>query len=394
MDVFQKIKSVPELNFLLLCACSEPNNIRQDRINKAADLSLNWDLIYELSLQHRMFPLIYKNIKGIIPDCAPGNIVNRFRNIYFENATKNLYFFAFLIKIIDLLKGNDIYLVPFKGPILAHDLYRELGLRQFSDLDILVSKKDAVKAWGILINYGFEPELNLNENQKRKYIESEDHIALSKRKICIELHWEISGIYISRPLILEEVSKRLEKIIIDNREFANLSPEHLLVYLCIHGSKHGWENLEPVCCVAELLKTKKNIDWGAIEEIVSKWQCKKMLELGLYLSWELLNAPVPDNILSKIKEDDIVASLGKEVALCMFKAIVNSNIRDTTGRFASFHIRIRDSFWDKMRYAFRLVFRPTDKEWLYYPVPASLSCLHYFLRPFRLLTAGLKGKNA
>ena len=392
MDVLQEIKHIPELNFILLCACIEPDHERCSRIKNAADSNLDWDLIYEVSLHHRVFPLLYKNIKDILPNSLPDGIVQKFKNIYVKNATKNLYFSVFLIKVISFLQAHDIFVLPFKGPVLAQDIYTNIELRQFSDLDILVSKKDAVNAWNIFIKDGFQPELDLNNNQKQKYVKSEDHIAFSKGSICVELHWEMSGIYLARPLILEHVSQELGKILFVDREISNLCSEYLLVYLCVHGAKHGWENIEQVCCVAGIIK--KNLDWNLIETLALKWKCQKILKLGLYLSWKLLDTSLPDNVLDNIKKDETISGLAQEVVAVMFENITNSKVRDTTDRFSSFHIRIRDSFIDKLRYFFRLVFRPTDKEWLYFPVPGYLSFFHYFLRPCRLVLARLRKQNA
>ena len=77
----------------------------------------------------------------------------------------------------------------------------------------------------------------------------------------------MSGIYLFKPLMLEHIEKQLNTVMISKRAVPNLSSEDLLLYLCIHGAKHGWEYLELVCCVSELLKTKKNINWNLIEQL-------------------------------------------------------------------------------------------------------------------------------
>lgn len=392
MDILQEIKHIPELNFILLCACTEPDPERCNRIKSAADLTLDWDLIYETSLHHRVFPLLYENIKKILPDSLPDRIAQKFKNIYVKNATKNLYFSVFLIKVISFLQAHDIFAVPFKGPVLAQDIYSNLELRQFSDLDILVSKKDAVNAWNILIQDGFKPELDLTNNQKQKYVKSEDNISFSKGTVCVELHWEMSGLYLARPLTLEHVSQELDKILFVDKEISNLCSEHLLVYLCVHGAKHGWGNIEQVCCVAGIIK--KNLDWNLIETLALEWKCQKILKLGLYLSWKLMDAPLPDNVLDKIKKDETIPKLAQEVVSCMFENVIHSKAKDTTDRFSFFHIRVRDSFIDKLHYFFWLIFRPTDKEWYYFPVPGSLSFFHFFLRPCRLILTKLRKEHA
>ncbi len=132
---------------------------------------------------------------------------------------------------------------------MAQDVYGSVDLRQFSDLDILVYTLDSAKAWEILIAGGFQPEFELSPEQRLKYIKTEDNISFFKKNLCVELHWELSGLYLSKPLTMEKIKDRLIKTDVNNHEVFSLSMEDMLVYLCVHGAKHGWEILEQICSV-------------------------------------------------------------------------------------------------------------------------------------------------
>ncbi len=384
-----------EILFVVLCACNEPNKARINKIIEMASMiTLNWDYIIEISLKQRVLPLIYKNIKLFLSDTIPGKPFKRMMDLNFDNSTRNLYLFSFLLRILHLFDKNNISVIPFKGPILAQDAYRDIGLRLFSDLDILVKESDALKAWGLLLKNNYQPQLKLKNDQKQQYIKAEDHMAFSKNTVCIELHWEMSGIYLSYPLLYEHMAIRIRKITIDNRIIPNLSSEDLLIYLCVHGTKHGWSHLEQICCVAEVIKSNKTIDWQMVERLAIERQCKKILWLGLYLSWYFYKVTIPNPLMNKIKCSDSISKFANEVTICLFSESASSKGKSMSDRFSSFHIRIRDSFIDKIRYILRLIFRATDKEWLYFPVPASLSFIHYILRPCRLLITRLRGKYA
>ena len=215
---------------------------------------------------------------------------------------------------------------------------------------------------------------------KKKFNRYEDNLSFFSKteNINIELHWEMSGFYLSRPLRLDHVEKNLKTILLNKTEILTLSEEDLLIYLCIHGTKHGWEYLEQVFCVAELIR-KNNINWNKVAETEIKWQCKRILGLGVYLSWKLLDAPVPGSIVNEIKKDRTIPVLAQEAIAFMFRKPLNQN--KITNRFSSFHIRVRDSYTDKFKYFLRLIFCPTNKEWSNFPLPARLSFLHHFLRP-------------
>ena len=60
-------------------------------------------------------------------------------------------------------------------------IHGSTDLRQFADLDILISATDAEKAWALLISHEFLPELNLTPKQRTKYIKTEDNISFLKQ---------------------------------------------------------------------------------------------------------------------------------------------------------------------------------------------------------------------
>ena len=338
-------------------------------------------MIFEESLYQKVFPLVYQNIITIVPNAPPSEIFKKYQAIYAKNATKNIYYSAFLIRISKLFNKHNIRMLPFKGPVLSEDLYGGIEFRQFSDLDILVSRKDAIDAWQLLVDSGFQGELTLNKGQRAAYIKVEDHIALSRKNMIVELHWEMSGLYTSRQIIYETVSNDLNRLNFSGQNLPNLSTEHLVVYLSVHACKHGWANLEAVANLSELLK--RNYDLDKIIDLASKWKCKRMLNIGLYLSHNLFGTTMPGNL--EFYKNSMISEIGNYVSAVMFKNLINLKVNDIANRFSFFHLNVRDSFIDKLQYAFRLIFRPTDKDWLCCSVPGKVGFIHYLIRPFRLM---------
>ena len=208
--------------------------------------------------------------------------------------------------------------------------------------------------------------------------------------MCVELHWEIFGNYLCKPMKFADVERNLKNAMINNRQVRNLSSEYLLLYLCVHGAKHKWVYLEMVCSVAEVIK-RKEINWEVVKSLVLRWRCQRMFAVGIYLSWKLLEAPVPDHILEKIKNEKRISEIAEDVTEDMFKGVTYSELKIITDKFSFFHIKVRNSFSDKFRYVLKVLFCPSVKEWQYFPVPASLSFVYYFLRPYRLIKTGLMG---
>jgi hypothetical protein len=395
LDILQKIQSIPELNFVILCSQIKPTPDQTLIIKNIADSALNWDLVYEIALDQRTLLILSQTCKKVIPNKIPSIIAEKFKSISFQNVARNLHFLNFVLNIILLFKRKDIDVIPFKGLMTAQGLYGDIGLRFFSDIDLLVKKDKASEAWFLLKKNGFKPELDLNIHQIKKYIDVEDNISFfNKKKITMELHWEMSGTYLPNPLVFEDIEDRLKTITIEKQRIKDISPEDLLIYLCIHGAKHGWEYLEQICSVSELLKTKKDLDWSLVETLSAKWRCSNILLLGLNLAKVLFKAPLPGEISLKIRENKMIMDISQTVLNNMFNSHHESLSFLRPERFANLHIKIKDQLFDKILYFLRLAFRPTKKEWLYFPVWAPLSFTHYLLRPIRLILTGLTKKNA
>jgi len=119
----------------------------------------------------------------------------------------------------------------------------------------------------------FKAVLDLSKPQKKKYIKTEDHMAFLFQNLHVELHWEMTGFYLMKPVRFEQIQQKLTNIFILEKKIVNLSTENLLVYLCIHGSKDAWGNLEQVYSIAALLKKNKSLDWSFIKQRSKKWGC-------------------------------------------------------------------------------------------------------------------------
>jgi len=270
-------------------------------------------------------------------------------------------------------------------------VYGDLALRIFSDLDILVHSEDAIAAWNLLEEKGFRPELDLDDRQKQKFVKTEDNLSFSlkNRSIVVELHWELSGCYLSAPLTFDQMRDDLCRVSVLDKEVQTLCPEMLLVYLCIHGAKDGWNYIEQVCSVTEIVRRKKELDWLYLEELASRWKCRRIVRLGLRLAEELFSAPVPERISETIQKDQAVKKVSGAIMDRLLRDSIDPEGDPHNGRFSFMHLRLKDSYIEKVRYAVKLAFSPTKKEWLHYPLPAKWSFLHYVLRPYRLARAGL-----
>jgi hypothetical protein len=167
-----------------------------------------------------------------------------------------------------------------------------------------------------------------------------------------------------------------------NGTVSALSAEDLLLALCVHGTKHLWERLAWVCDVAALVNSHEALDWRALFGRAATARVERMLLLGLGLARSLAGAELPEEVWSKVKDDEASARLASEAALRMFDG---AEYRPAGFlRSVGFNLRARSRARERLRY-FRFILTPTDGDLAALALPPRLSFAYYLLRPFRLL---------
>ena len=167
-----------------------------------------------------------------------------------------------------------------------------------------------------------------------------------------------------------------------------LAGEDLLLVLCAHGAKHLWSWLSGIGDVAEVLRVHPTMNWPKVVAEARSLHCERMLLLGLLLAHDLLEAPVPEELVSRARAAPAVPALMSQVQRQLFRERDNApwGLRN-----ALFHLRARERLRDGLRYALSLALTPTVADWTAVRVPAPLSFVHYGLRPIRL--AGKYGRH-
>lgn len=375
-----------EKNLILACSRIELSPDIVPMIRDCASKVLNWHNFLQEAMSHGMVPLLYTHLKKTCPDLIAADVMSQLRGMYVRIAQKNLAFAAVLLKVLNMFKAHDILAVPFKGPLLAQQVYGDITLRQFNDLDILIKKHDAVRARKLLVDYGYEAEIELRGRNESKYLEYENSFSFISRNggPSIDLHWEMTGRYLLSPISIEYFEKTLQPTDLLDQKVLSIPDDIMLVYLCTHGTSHCWERLEWVCCFTEMLRRKDEAGLFKIIAMAEKLGCKRMLYLGFFLGYDLLGVKLPKNIKEKVFSDSGVFKYGVQLKKSIFYEKQEVYDGDAKWRFSPIHIQLRDSYPDRLNYARYLYFTPTIKELEKFSLPGWLAPLYGVLRPIRL----------
>jgi hypothetical protein len=355
-----------------------------DRIEWLRNQGIDWDRLLSKAERHGVTPLLHRtlatNFAESLPQAACARLSDRFR----QNAHRNLCLTRQLLTILKLCESNGLLLVPFKGITLAVLAYGDLSLRQCGDLDLLLPRSDYRKARDLLVSLQYRPRLNLSPRQEENYLDETGEFVFDKDapETSIDLHTELLPRYFAFTLNPLCRPHEMQRLSLGGATISTMASEDLLLYLCVHGAKHWWEFLGWICDVAELIRARADLNWERVLRTSRQFRSERMLNLGLVLAHDLLGAPVPASIYSPAKDDPLVELLALQVT----RGFCRPDHRCLNGwEGFVFHTRVRDRFWDKVRYPLlsaAIQPRLADREFL--QLPRQLSFLYYFIRPLRL----------
>lgn len=377
----------PEHDLLLCCARVRAGEELRARIVGLVRRDLDWDYLYRLAERHTVLPLLYRQLNATAAADVPAEPLARLRTKFRDNAARNLYLTGELERIVALFRAEGVRVLPYKGPALAAAAYGDLSLRRFVDLDILVSRRDVGRAKELLESRGFRPALELSPAQERLLLRAQHNLPFSRDggRLVVELHWEVAGKQFAPAFFGRDFGGGTETVRLLNLEVESLSPEDLLLALCVHGTKHLWERLAWICDIAELIRSRPQINWQQLSERARALRAGRMLHLGLALAHELLDAPLPDEVKSRVFAD----AAARELAARVTRRLFDGDGSRPAGLLGSmnFNLRARGDWRDKARYL-SFIFTPTDGDLALLRLPSGLSFVYYLLRPFRLLLKG------
>jgi hypothetical protein len=155
--------------------------------------------------------------------------------------------------------------------------------------------------------------------------------------------------------------------------------------LCVHGASHAWNRLKWICDVAELIRSHTEMKWGPLMEQARALCRERVLFLGLYLAHDLLGAPLPDDILYRVKADPSVKALADKVreSFLIDPTGISETVR--TKERIRFSLKARECMRDKARYCYQLAAMPNLNDLEVLSLPPPLTSLYTLLPPLVLV---------
>jgi hypothetical protein len=349
----------PEIRLLLHCARTGVDSARTAQMRTLLRGDIDWQYLIRMAHAQGMMPLLHRSLHTGCPEAVPKVISDQLQRHFYTNAFHNRFLTKALLKILNFFEAQGIPCIPYKGPSLAAAAYGDLSLRQFGDLDLLIHPKDIQRAKGLLISQGYR--LELTGAQEAAYLQFHYHLGFTRAdsRVTVELHWGFTWKHWSFPFDFACLWARLIPVSLEGTTTRGLSPEDLLLILCVHGAKHGWERLMWICDVAELVRAYQRMNWERLLEQANSLGSKRILFLGLFLANDLLGAELPEEIWQSIQADSRIQWLAGQVSgplLAGADSVISDDDRPAFAR-TTFYLTMRERLRDKVQFLVRYPFR-------------------------------------
>ena len=373
-----------EFEFLCALAGAELAPERLERIANWNRSALDWSEVLRLAEHHGVLPLAARNLiehaRGL-----PAEVERALRSAYQANLRSSLWFTAELARIMQHFERRQLRAVPYKGAVLAQALYRDLGLRSFSDLDFLISSADFERAKQALAEIGYRPSADLTPAVERLWLRAGYERAFSSAagKNLVELQWALLPHFYGVDLGVENLMARAGRTVVGGCEVPCLASEDSLLVLCLHAAKHLWTRLIWLSDIAETLRTQaQTIDYPLAFAQARALGIVRILGVSFWLVKNVLRAKLPQPAEEMIAADPRVPALGAEFAARLARSA--SYDFESTEYFRLI-LKLRERRGDRWRYLWRLVWTPGVGDVAAVRLPEALFPLYRIVRMGRLM---------
>jgi Uncharacterised nucleotidyltransferase len=384
-----------EFSLLLACCRTElhpdESPAKEFLVSALANVS-DWQRAFELSEHHGLLPALHQASSGLGAGSAvraelfPREVRVEIERRFALLSRKNLRLAAELIHILDSLEACGVAAIPHKGPVLAESLYRDVALRDFSDLDVLVRGEDIPSVKAALAQIGYRPNITLSPAQEWAYVASGYEYAFDgpAGKNLLEIQWNFVPRFYAVDFAMESVLARAQPGTVAGRSVRTLAPEDLFLSMCVHGAKHLWGRLCWLRDIATVVQ-RVPIDWECVHREARRLGVERIVGVSLCLAQGLMGAEIPAEERERFvgdKDDLEVQTITTAVA----QHISNAEDYNTESiDYVRWMLRLRERFLDRARFASRLLLTPGPGEWSWAELPEALFPLY---RGVRLLRVG------
>ena len=341
----------------------------------------DWEYLTRNALYHGVAPLLYRNLEGIDDvSLVPERVTAVLRERYYITLARNMIHYEELGTALRVFADAGIDVIVLKGGALAETVYRDIGLRPFSDVDILVREEDMQRAKEVMTKIGYVLDERISPEAHNEEFGCDLHYIINGGHV-LEIHWHIArktGNDRYTRILIDELWKRALPARIADVDTLVLSPEDLLLHLCIHLPRHRYNRLIWFCDIAEVVR-QGDVDWDRLVDTAKECRAMAYMYYGLHFTDYLLGCDVPASVLDELKPSRFERKVFESIPRDLLPD--KNNVLQINPMLKMFLI---DRTFDRLRYLWEYFFPPIGVLARSYSVSGSRVYLYYIVHPLHL----------
>ena len=356
--------AVAIFNWLLVDV--EKNNLEEPQL-------LEWAERHRILLYPFILAYHRKNISdGFLKIC---------REKYLYNYQQVASVERFLKRFNEFLELNSLKAIVLKGVAVAENYYSDKFMRHSRDLDVWVDQHHVLFITQWLKTEGFKLETDFfsySKKQQDLFWRTNHHFCFHGTNLrypaILELHWKLRSNEDVCNINPFETGYLLLNTSSSNLFILN----HLdqFIYLCVHGTEHGWYRIKWLLDLQFLIQRVK-LDWEVVKNRANELNALEHVILSIYLVHQFTGKKIIDGFQMGSCTDALKLKSTK-----LLKRINQSSFIEI-GYSAAFRNIFFLSSFNKRRWSlsFWSQWWVCPADWKRFPLPNNLFLLYYPLRP-------------
>jgi hypothetical protein len=375
----------PEAQLLLACISmqlhqSEPH---AESLKPFLSATFDWKYFLHMTSLNRVITLVWNSL-SLIESHLPKNVARELRSANNQIALHHAIHLQELKRLSMLLNMHNIPFIPMKGPQLAMSYQRPV-LREWSDLDILILRKDIERFDELLPMFGYqqgqqEDNLTLPELLE---IHHSYNIVKTDDSVSIDVHWRLSEDEDDLRYPAELVWESAKPDRCFGFEALQLDQHNQLLYTCLHhGLKHGWSELRLIADWMLLLQhLPADTDWKDLLKVAEQRGLRRAFLTGTELARQLLDHSIPIYLGKQIRVDRLARRAVRVISKGIFSP---TPIIPKFSFYPPNRILVEDNILKARWKIAKLYLKPNRSDKEFVALPEHLYFLYYLVRPIRL----------
>lgn len=300
-----KIRLNAEDKLILSSIKIHPNSLELEYLNELIPLIMDWDYLINTIIDRGIGPLLYKKLPLLTNNVLiPETVKTKLQQAYFKTFSRSAILYDHFRKIVGVFVVQNIPVIGLKGVYLSEWLYQDIGLRQFSDIDLLVKEEDGEKCLKLLESIGYKQH---ETGKLSEFVEAQFDIVHYPPRILqgvsIEIHIKLHHKTQKYQVITSELWKNAIPTTLNGIEVQALNTNDLLIHLCLHLDAHFRKGKVQFTCFNDVVnlfeKYSKTINWNEFSETCRLYMCEDIVFQYIVMVNKYMNATVPSDIIQK-----------------------------------------------------------------------------------------------